>query len=74
MPRFVKQLLGNPLARVVIAAMGQSAANLLERDFHIRGYPFIHILHERSPTIIPNDPVTWNPEIAGNLGTVRTPP
>jgi hypothetical protein len=47
--RFVKQLLGNPLARIVIAAMGQSAAHLLKRDFHIRRCPFIHISHERTP-------------------------
>jgi hypothetical protein len=33
----------------VIAAMGQSAAHLLKRDFHIRRCPFIHISHERSP-------------------------
>lgn len=52
LPRNMKQILGNSLAGLVVAAMRQGSANLLKRNFHIRRGPFIHIFHERSPTVI----------------------
>jgi hypothetical protein len=46
--RTVQQLPGNALPRLVVTAMGQGPANLLERNIHVRRRPFVQLFH-RSP-------------------------
>jgi hypothetical protein len=42
------QLAGKALPDFVIPAVRQAAANLLKRNFHIRGRTFVCLFHERS--------------------------
>jgi hypothetical protein len=43
--RTMQQLLGNALSNFVVTSMRQDPTYLLERDVHVRCYPFVQLFH-----------------------------